>query len=109
MANIAIISKKGLNPWQLQVIQDMAALNFSPSQIATYLTQNNKMFLEEWNKSESEIRHAYDKGILQSQYQTASSMSANARSGNITAFQIFEKTQDKILFENHKNRVFNEG
>lgn len=103
------MSRLDLTPEQLEIIENAAACNFSPSQIAVYLALNQKIFIEEYNRPDSIIRHHYDKGVLKSQFEINSKLGENARGGNITAAQIFDKAQAKTIFENHKMRILNEG
>lgn len=109
MPNLELIPDLVLTEEQYAIIETAAASNFSPSQIAIYLGLNKRLFLEQYHLKDSFIREHYDKGILVSQFEINSQLGANARSGNITAAQVFDKAQSKVLFENHKMRILNEG
>ncbi len=95
-------------PEQLETIENMAACNYTISQIATYLSIDKKLLQTEYQDESSVVRHHYDKGILVAQFEINNKLLENAKSGNITAAQIFEKNKDKLIFENHKMRILNE-
>lgn len=109
MTKPAIIPNLFLTEFQYTVIEKMASTNYSISQIAMYLGVNKKVLKTEWENHESEVRYHYDRGILVSQYEINEKLLNDAKSGNITAAQIFDKNRDKLIFENHKNRILNEG
>lgn len=95
-----------VSPDNLETIQSMAACNFSASQIALQLGVKKQYFLKVWNDKESEVREAYDAGVLQTKLSIMGKQKELAEGGNITAAQIFLKEADKIEFENIKRKVF---
>lgn len=94
------------SPEDLQTIQDMAACNFSPSQIALQLGVKRQTFLSIYNDKESEVREAYEAGVLGTTLAIMTKQKELAESGNITATQIFLKEKDRIEFENIKRKTF---
>ena len=91
---------------QEEIIEALSACNYSPRQIATYLEMDLEKFLEEYNDQESTIRHHYDKGRLTADFEINQKLLNNAKSGNITAAQIFEKNRDRVSTENLKNKIY---
>ena len=90
---------------EIQTIEDLAAVNYSPEKIALYLQVDKRAFLEVWYDHDSEVRMAYDKGQLQSEFLINQKQLELAKSGNITAAQIFLKEAERIKIENIRNRI----
>jgi len=90
----------------METIKNMAACNFSPSQIALQLGIKRQVFLSLYNDKESDVRQAYDAGVLGTTLAIMEKQKELAESGNITAAQIFLKEADKIEFENIKRKTF---
>jgi len=95
-----------LSPDDYTNIEKLAAVNYSPRQIALFLVVNKKAFLQEYNNLESLVRHHYDKGQLQAKYEIDNAMLENATKGNITAVQIIDKHAEANNIETHKARIF---
>ena len=85
-------------------IHDLAAVNYSLPQIALYLDVDKKAFIEIWNDKESEVRKAYERGKLVSQFNIMNKQKELAESGNITAAQIFLKESKEIEIINTRNK-----
>ena len=88
-------------------IHDLAGCNYSPEKIALYLDVDKKAFLDEWYQKESEVRKAYERGKLVSDFNISNKQKELAEAGNITAAQIFiglrevtevERIRDQILY-----------
>src|SRR5680860_1842452 len=95
-----------LSQEDFETIEDLAASNYGPDQVAKYLSLDKTDFREEWNNLKSKIRHHYDKGQLTAEFEINQKLLDNARSGNITAAQIFEKNRDRVQTENLKNQIY---
>lgn len=95
-----------LSQEELETIEDLAATNYGPSQIATYLSLDKREFLSAWNDPDSLVRHHYEKGKLTAEFEINQKLLDNARSGNITAAQIYEKNRDRVNTENLKQQIF---
>ena len=89
-----------------EIIEQLAGCNYGPRDIAVYLGADVKEFLEQWNTPDSTIRKHYDRGRLLAQAQVNQKLLDNAKSGNITAAQIYEKNRQAIEVENLKQRIF---
>lgn len=85
---------------ELQQIEDLAASNYSPEKIALYFSLDKKEFLKLYNDRGSLVRFHYDRGTLVAEFEINQKQLELAKSGNITAAQIFLK-------ESENNRVRN--
>jgi hypothetical protein len=74
---------------EMTAIHDLAGCNYSPEKIALFLDVDKKAFLELWNKNESEVRLAYERGKLIAEFNINNKQKELAEKGNITAAQIF--------------------
>lgn len=90
---------------ELTTIEDLSACNYSPEKIALYLSMDKKAFLEVWYDKESLLRVAYDRGQLASEFVINQKQLDLAKSGNITAAQVFLKEAEKNEINNIRNRV----
>ena len=95
-----------LSPEDFEAIEELSATNYGVDQIATYLSLDKKNFREEWDNPNSKIRHHYEKGKLSADFEINQKLLDNARSGNITAAQIYEKNRDRVQTENLKNQIY---
>jgi len=91
-------------PWE--EIEQLAAANYSPEQIAIYQGKDKKEFLNAWNNLESKERLHYEKGRLVAEFEINQKLLDNAKSGNITAAQIFEKNRERVHVENMKKQIY---
>ena len=89
-----------LSDEQLEAVEKLAAVNYSPEKIALYLDVDKKAFLEHYYDHLSEIRQAYDKGQLEAEFLINQKQLELAKSGNITAAQIFLKESEKNKVQN---------
>lgn len=90
---------------ELATIEMMAGTNYSPKQIALYLGVDSKKFMKLYNDKNSVVRVAYERGLLETTFDVQRKQVENARSGNITAAQIFLKESKEIEAKNILNRV----
>lgn len=90
---------------ELQTIELMAGTNYTPRQIAMYLSVKFSDFMKLFNDKNSSVRVAYERGQLESTFEVHRKQIENARSGNITAAQIFLKESKEIQAHNILNRV----
>lgn len=94
-----------LSDEEIQAVEDLAAVGYAPEKIALYLDRDKKQFLQEWYDHESDIREAYNRGQLRSDFLVAQKQKQLAESGNITAAQIFLKLQQETEVKNIRNQV----
>lgn len=96
-----------LSEEELQVIHDLAAVNYSPEKIAIYLDLDKAAVLAEFYNKLSDFRTAYDRGMLEAEFLINQKQGELAKSGNITAAQVFLKENERIRNENLlKNILF---
>lgn len=84
----------------LQTIEDLAGVGYSPEKIAKYLSVEKEVFLKVWYVVGSYVREAYDRGRLKSEFLVLSQQKELAAGGNITAAQMFLKEKEKQEIEN---------
>lgn len=89
------------------IIEQLAGCNYGPKQIAMYLELPEKDFLAAWNDSGSKVRFHYDKGRLTADFDVNQKLLHNAKTGNITAAQIFFKNSEAKTAEDLKAKLFN--
>lgn len=90
----------------LQEIEDLAAINYSYSQMAIYLNLPKQLFIQEAKKKDSDIWDAIQRGQLQADADIQIKLLENAKAGNITAAQVYEKAREARETENLKARIF---
>jgi hypothetical protein len=97
-----------LDEEQINQIMDLGACNYTPDKIILLMGFDKEAFMVSFEDKESDLRQAYDAGILKAQFMIMNKQRELAESGNITAAQIFLKeaqavknaqTRDKILFD----------
>ena len=86
-------------------IEQLSAANYSPRRIALYLQKNEKGFVELWKDKTSKIRYHYERGQMVANYEINQKLLENAKKGNITAAQIFEKNKEANRIENLKEQM----
>lgn len=91
---------------QLQIIEQMAACNYTAESIAIYLSLDVDTFLVEFANQDSEVYRRYHKGQLQSNFEINNKLREGAIAGNLTQTQQFEKHKKQINIENLKNKFF---
>jgi hypothetical protein len=94
-----------LSDEQITSIEDLAAVNYAPEKIALYLDVPKEAFMSHYYNDKSDIRLAYDKGQLQAEFMVNQKQLELARSGNITAAQIFLKESERIRVDNIRKQV----
>lgn len=90
---------------EMTAIHDLSGCNYSPEKIALYLDVDKKAFLQLWYQKESEVRMAYDRGKLKSEFTINAKQKELAEAGNITAAQVFLKEAEKNEVNNIRNRI----
>lgn len=98
-----------LSDQEYEQIEDLAACNYTVEKIAMYLSQDPVEFVREYNKPESLIRYHFEKGILTANFEIDSALLKNAKTGNITAVDTFQKRQESVLLHNLKRKFLNNG
>lgn len=90
---------------EITIIEQLAACNYSPAEIALYMDADKKEFLKLWRTEDSLVRIAYDRGKLVSTFEVNKKQMENAQSGNITAAQIFLKESKEQAAKNNLFKI----
>jgi hypothetical protein len=107
--SLSIFNPLKLSQEEFETIENLSATNYGPRDIALYLEVPEQLFMVEYNNPDSTVRLHYNRGVLQANFEIDSKLLENAKTGNITAAQESKKATAKRAFENHKNRILNEG
>lgn len=112
ITSLSLVMTYGMEYFDLQFseeemtsIHDLAACNYSPEKIALYLDVDKKAFMRLWYDPKSEVRKAYERGKLVSEFVINNKQKELAEKGNITAAQIFLKEAEKNNINNIRNRI----
>lgn len=89
-----------------ETIEKLAGCNYGPRDIAKYLDLPFKEFLAAWKDKESVIRYHYERGRLVADFEVNEKLLDNAKSGNITAAQIYFKSAEEKKVESLKEEIF---
>lgn len=100
------VNPLGLDEAQYQIIEQMAAANYQVRAIAIYLDLNEEDLLDEYKDRDSEVYRRYQKGMLQSSFEINQKLDINARNGNITAMQQFERHKKTVKVQNLIEKYF---
>ncbi len=88
------------------IIEKLAACNYGPSEICMYLELSKKTFIKAFNDPTSAIRHHYEKGKLEADFDISKKLLDNATTGNITAAQTFFKKVEERRVEDIKAKIY---
>lgn len=88
------------------IIEKLAGCNYGPREIAMYLDMSEKTFMKAWNDPKSAIRHHYEKGKLEADFDINQKLLDTAKTGNITAAQQFFKKVEERKVEDIKARIY---
>lgn len=89
-----------------QIIETLAACNYGPRDIAMYLEMSEATFMKAWNDPKSAIRHHYEKGKLEADFDINQKLLETAKGGNITAAQQYFKQVDERRVADLKARIY---
>lgn len=98
--------KEFLTGSDYETIEDLAAKNFAPSDIAKSLNVSRRDFMHVWRDKNSQIREAYERGKLEIQSSKEEALIKMMVEGNVTAYQIHDKKAQEQAFEDVKSDVF---
>ena len=71
-----------------------------------YLNLPLQLFIQEAKTKDSDIWDAIQRGALQADFEIQEKLLQNAKTGNITAAQVYEKNKAQKETENLKARIF---
>ena len=94
-----------LSQEDLEQIEDYAACNYSPEQIAKCMDFAKADFMAAWYNHEHPVRFHYDKGQVQADFEINQKALQTAKAGNLTAMQIYQKNRETVKLENLKQQI----
>jgi hypothetical protein len=90
---------------EYELIEKLAACNYSPEKIAIYLGVDKKDFVDLWYLKTGLVRFHYEKGRLEAEADINIKQLELAKSGNITAAQTYFKESENIRIKNILNQI----
>ncbi len=90
----------------LKNIEELAAGNMAPSDIALKLEINKSAFMRIWREEGSMIRLAYDAGRLEIEALKMKKLKKMIKKGNLTAMQMHDSKAEEAEFIAMKKQVF---
>lgn len=100
-----MIEKIRLSQEELEELEDYAGCNYRPQQIAKVMGYDKAAFMQAWLDKNNLVRHHYDKGMLQAEFEVNKKSLETAKAGNLTAMQIWEKNKEATRVENLKEQI----
>lgn len=94
---------------QKQDIETMGAINYSLKRIALYLGLNVNDVFNEFKDENSDLRYYFDRGQLMAQTAVDTEVLKSAKDGNLTATQIYKRSEKQNRLNNLKNELFGIG
>ena len=94
-----------LSQEDFEQIEDYAACNYSPEQIAKCMDIPKGDFMAAWYNHKHPVRHHYDRGQLVAEFEINQKALETAKAGNLTAMQIYEKNRERVNLENLKKQI----
>lgn len=88
------------------IIEKLAACNYGPKQIAMYLEMSEATFIKAFQDTKSAIRHHFEKGKLEADFDISQKLLDTAKTGNITATQQYLKMAETRDVEAKKQSIF---
>lgn len=98
-----------LSQEEYEALEKYAACNYTPEQIAICLDVDVLELKRQLAKPDSLVYHHYHKGLLESNFLISEKLLENAKSGNITAVDTFQKRQESVNLHNLKRKYLNGG
>jgi len=89
-----------------ETIERLSAVNYSFKDMAIYVGMKKSAFVKEATTEDSAIWTAIRRGRLKTQFEIDDKLAQNAKSGNITAAQIYKKSSDEAEFQRLKDFVY---
>lgn len=90
-------------------IERMGAINYSLKRVALYLGFRTEDVMKEYQDEESDLRYHYERGQLIAQADIDLEVMKSAKDGNLTATQIYKRSEKQNRLNNLKNELFGIG
>ncbi|GEM_PF-2050436 len=92
---------------ETEMVRDLAAAGFDIVKIARTLQKDVRLVKRDWKKKGTPIYEAYYAGALLARAEVDAVILENAKAGNLTAIQQYEKRLEEQKLENLKEELFN--
>lgn len=102
-----VVSTLALTSEQLQVVEDLAGINYTRRDIALYLGVNYTAFKNELERPESDLAASYKRGKLISKADIELQMLTQAKAGNTTAMDMWVKSKEANDIEQVRQELIN--
>lgn len=90
-------------------LEMMGAINYSIKRVALYLGFTFNEVVKEYQDEESDLRYHYERGQLIAQADIDTEVMKSAKDGNLTATQIYKRSEKQNRLNNLKNELFGIG
>ncbi len=90
-------------------IERMGAINYSLKHVALFLGFDQEAVIKEYQDEESDLRYHYERGQLMAQADIDTEIMKSAKDGNLTATQIYKKSEKQNRLNNLKHELFGIG
>lgn len=90
----------------LEQIEELAACNYTPAQMAVFLDVDKKEFTTAFYNENHEVHRAVMRGKLSADIEINQKLLANAKAGNITAIQIYQNNRESKELKTYKEKLF---
>lgn len=94
-----------LSDEELETIEGLAALGYSPEKMAMYLEQDPFAFRRAMKEPNSLVSYHIERGQLMAQHEIGEKLLTNAKSGNIMAALQYDKMVTRNEVEEIKRRT----
>ena len=89
----------------IQEIEELAACNYGPRDIAKSLKLPENAFLKIWNDKESNVRIAFDYGVSSAQATIDKKLFEEAQKGKVTQIQQWQKNKEASQFNTIRTQL----
>ena len=90
---------------QVEELENMAAIGYTPEKIAMYFDIDMEDFLQEFNRPGSRIRYHIERGILVNEAKEVIATQKAANEGNATQAQRLDRRRYQLMYQQLKERI----
>lgn len=87
-------------------IERLGAINYTLKQVALYLGLKHEDVLQEYQDPDSDLKYHYDRGQLMARADIDTEVMKSAKDGNLTATQIYKRSEKQNRLNNLKYELF---
>lgn len=92
---------------QIETLEKLAGINYSPEEIAMYFGIDEDIFLQWFNEPIFSLKYHYNRGKLIAKATIDIALLDSAKTGNITAAQMVKKAITAKEHDDFKKRLLN--